>query len=105
MTMEWTRGPLTTKRALIRDNVGGYDCAIYDSRGYIVGEAFEIVEDNVTMPCEANARLWSVAPELIEALEDLLQAWSNQFEGELDECTQARTARKVIAKAKGEGMR
>jgi hypothetical protein len=46
----------------------GGDYAIVDGAGFIIGEAINIVGPMEFRPAEANARLWSAAPALLEAL-------------------------------------
>lgn len=88
--MKYTPGPLIIKRAQSPDNVGGFDYAIIDSDGRIVGEAFERVgwKDNLSKTYESrpamdNARLWSAAPDLLEALKMFVQRMA--MHGEWDD--------------------
>lgn len=65
---------LTVKRAAKPDNVGGYDWAIIDEQGKVIGEAFEIVGKGAMRNAEANARLWSSAASLKAQRDALLAA-------------------------------
>jgi hypothetical protein len=51
------------------------DCAIIDSDGQIIGEAFQRVSRDSTRPAKANAQLWAAAPSLYEAAKGILAAF------------------------------
>lgn len=53
---------------------------------------------------EANARLIAAAPDLLEALQNVVDAWSSQFERQGHMAPEwAKKARAAITKATGEG--
>jgi len=52
--------------------------------------------------CEANARLISAAPELLEALEICLGHMTGGMDGNWADCDPVEVARQAVAKAKGE---
>lgn len=47
----------------------GGDYALVDSKGLIIGEAFRLVDQHEERPALANAVLWSIAPQMFDALE------------------------------------
>ena len=81
---EHTPGPLSIKRADWADNVNGYDYAIIDAQGKIIGEAFEVVGANEKRPCFENAKLWASAPDLL-AERDRLREENRRLNEALDE--------------------
>lgn len=68
---EHTTGPLRVSEAVSKKLDERGDCAIIDSAGKIVGEAFALVGPGETRPARANADLWAAAPDLLEALASL----------------------------------
>lgn len=70
--MKHTPGPWFYKPATKPDNIGGYDYGIYTENKRIIAEAFEITAENVREPVKANAQLIAAAPDLLEALTNLL---------------------------------
>jgi len=80
---EHTPGPLSIKRADWADNVNGYDYAIIDAQGKIIGEAFEVVGANEKRPCFENAKLWASAPDLL-AERDRLREENRRLNEALD---------------------
>lgn len=113
-----TPGPLTVRQA--KGPVDGeFDCAIVaviDGQPQVIGEAFGRSSETARPPARANATLWAAAPELLEALESIMES----FPGEESKCLydhrgicqehflQPRgecgvaLARAAIAKARGE---
>jgi hypothetical protein len=63
-----TPGPLTTRRAHHPDDTGGFDVAILDGSGRVIGEAYE--RNDGEHPAEANAELWAMAPDMAKSLRD-----------------------------------
>lgn len=61
----------TTGLRIVRSKATRWDMAgdfgLVDAEGKIVGEAFATVDYDTRRPAEANARLWSAAPLLLEA--------------------------------------
>ena len=104
----FTPGPWVPRRAAKPDNTGGYDWAIIAPDKAIVAECFEVVDwaengvDFDTRPVEANARLIASAPDLLEALQDILKV---RVDGEDNIWAGANRckdiARAAIAKATG----
>jgi hypothetical protein len=73
--MSYTKGPLWISgpsQGKERNDDGG-DYAIVEPGGIIIGEAFHRVGEDAYRDAEANARLWASAPNLLAALETLLQ--------------------------------
>lgn len=66
--------PLTIKQLASPKWDEDGDCALVDTEGKIVGEAYRTVGHGDTRPAQENARLWAAAPELLESLK-----WSLQF--------------------------
>jgi hypothetical protein len=72
--MAYTLGPLTTNGPSPGIQKGfddGGDYAIVDKHGHIIGEAIHRVSYHVDADAEANAQLWSAAPDLLEACKAL----------------------------------
>ncbi|ELV5637075.1 hypothetical protein SHG54_002611 [Salmonella enterica] len=59
-----------------------------------------IHDENRVAECEANAHLIAAAPELLEALQLLLNSWSNGSSKDISNAE--RKARSAISKALGE---
>lgn len=90
-------------------HVGGKDaCTIYDELSQRIANSFEgvMATQRTDAQCAANARMIAAAPELLEALEGMIEVYggSNDWDGmpkhgvEIDLIRQARAA---ISKAKG----
>lgn len=47
----------------------GGDFAIVDAQGHIIGEAIRLVAEGEERPALENAVLWSISPQLLDALE------------------------------------
>ena len=102
----WTKGPWSVThnswdRSTVYDADGCELCEVP-----ISWEADEETQDHFEAIKETNARLISCAPELVEALEDMLAGWRyiRQTHGDLygvgwDRCED--TARAVLTKARG----
>lgn len=98
---EFTPGPWVVRRAGKPDNTGGYDWAIVAPGKAIIAECFEHVdwrEPGVSYdlrPAEAHARLFAAAPDLLAALEGMLEIHGC----DLEEAAARLKARAAIAKA------
>lgn len=105
--MTYSKGPLRTSGpSQGKDRYDNGDYAIVEPGGVIIGEAFHHISKDGDRDAEANARLWAVAFDLLEALEasesllKRLRVCNRDFEQEIDKaCEQAHAA---IAKTKGE---
>ncbi len=105
-----TPGPWMPRRAVKPDNTGGYDWAIIAPDKAIVAECFEVVDwaengvDFDTRPVEANARLIASAPDLLEALQDIVDSdgLPPAHVGYIPKAVKMARARAAIAKALGE---
>lgn len=96
-----TPGPWTTKfRRHVNFEENSHIHLLTDKEGFNIGLLSSWVNDPETkLEAKANALLIAAAPDLLEALEELLLAW--------DECQNPRDgvaehARSAIARAKGE---
>lgn len=100
-----TQGPWKAVRAESPDNTGGFDWAILDANSRIVSEAFEHVGQLSggydKRPAEANARLIAAAPDLLEALQEIL-GYRGGADNALDDEYVMERARAAIAKAERE---
>jgi hypothetical protein len=79
----FTPGPWVPRRAKFPSD-GGIDYGIevvVDGRKLCIAEAFEVVHFDTRMPAEANARLIAAAPEMFEALRDLLIFYAGKHDG------------------------
>lgn len=75
-----TPGPWTTARAATPTD-GEFDYAIgamIEGRKYCIAEAFGRVSNGIRTPAEANARLCASAPDLLDALEQIVKAYDRQ---------------------------
>lgn len=99
---KFTKGPWAVYGSKGPDNTGGYDCAIVDVDNNIIAETFghvgRIGDDIQKRPALENANLIAAAPELYEALENLMKMVPVQ---ERDHPAYSQ-ARKILAKARGE---
>ena len=79
------------------------------------GAAEDFTEDLVAQVCyadgyppgekgEANARLIATSPELLRALEDMLQSFGSTDWESVHDSARVQFARSVVAKAKGENL-
>jgi hypothetical protein len=99
--VEHTKAPWKVKKSKEPDNTGGYDYAIIDSQEKIIAETFEHVGKTKNgyekRPAEANAKLISAAPELLEALKNVIKFWESGcfIDAEIEQAKQA------IKKAEG----
>lgn len=106
MSVTFTPGPWSTRRAVTPDNVGGYDVAIVDAQRKIIAEAYEITDtgDEGKRPVQANARLIAAAPELYEALIQARQEihLAHSKDGAVYDPTILTVIDAAIARARGE---
>ena len=97
--MTHTPGPWFVSMKPDWDEDGGMGPAVYDCDGGV----FAVVDDEpetIARPfCEADARLIAAAPELLEALERLVEAAGPQM---IEPDLALEFARTVIRKARGE---
>lgn len=81
MEQKHTQGDWTIRRAKTPDNTGGYDYAVLDKDGAVIGEAFEHVGKLGTSydvrPAKANATMFAAAPDLLEACQSILEHWAS----------------------------
>ena len=91
----------TVRRSAVPDNTGGFDFAIIDADGKIIGEAFAHVgyadKGYESRPAEANAKLWAAAPDLLKSLANVLEHCPHIPEP----CPCVARARTLIAGLKG----
>lgn len=102
---KFTPGPWATKSARIPVD-GEFDWCVstsIDGADYVIAEAFGRVAEQIRPNAEANARLMAAAPELYEALEELLQD-IQQYEAWQRPARAVDVARAAIAKARGEAL-
>lgn len=76
----------------IKPQVDGNFLIVYNDRGNWLAEVYDD-DDPVEGRPEADARLIASAPDMLEALRDIVKQWPDS--------SAAKTARSVIAKAEG----
>ncbi len=94
-TPHHTPGPWVLRRSITAHPYATADVLTPD--GELLALTFA-GHDRKRQPADANARLIAAAPELLAALEKMIEPY-----GPADDCWQIREARAAIAKARGEG--
>lgn len=103
--MKWTRGPWIPQAVTKDGDERGSAFIVADNLGGLVGAAHawptEIDEENFAR-VEANAKLIAAAPELYDALEELLSEWFDPEDTGTQDNPFVAKARRALAKARGE---